>query len=55
MLRQLAAASNLKLSEERIEELIPDVRGLLERVQPLHMLDVRGAQPSAPFTDEVWE
>jgi Asp-tRNA(Asn)/Glu-tRNA(Gln) amidotransferase C subunit len=55
MVRQLAAASNLKLSSERMAQLTPDLQGLLDRVRPLHSLDVRGAQPSPPFKDEVWE
>ena len=54
MLRQLAAASDLRVTEERLRTLTPEVQGLLDRVATLYAMDVRHAQPASPFGDETW-
>jgi Asp-tRNA(Asn)/Glu-tRNA(Gln) amidotransferase C subunit len=54
MVRQLAAASDLQLSEARLRALVPEVQGLLDRVHALYRMDVRQAQPASPFGDETW-
>jgi hypothetical protein len=55
MVKHLAAASDLRLTDERAGLLTPELQGLLDRVRAFYAIDVREAQPSPPFKDEVWE